>query len=134
MRLDVEVDADEMLDVGGDIICHAGSDGIVLCVVRELVVAGESGESRWSDDWSGRNVCGEPCCDVWIGCGTLCCESDLGGKYPCSRPCGTPEMCKGEGLPALSICDAGLCCVRDGSRPWSVCSDRCVERLLDRDR
>ena len=56
LRLDVEVDADEMLDVGGDIICHAGSPGCVLCVVRGLEVSGESGESRWSDDWSGPNA------------------------------------------------------------------------------
>lgn len=56
MRLDVEVEVDEMLDEGGDIICHAGSDGCVLCVVRELAVAGESGKSRWSDDWSGRKA------------------------------------------------------------------------------
>ena len=117
LRLDVEVEADEMLDVGGDIICHAGSDGCVLCVVRELAVSGESGESSWSDDWSGWNARCDRCCDVCIGCGTLARESDLGGKCPCSGPCGALEMCRGAGLAALSIREAGLCCVPEATRP-----------------
>lgn len=79
LRLEVEVDADEMLDEGGDIICHAGSEGLGRCVVRGAV--GSVGESRTSADWSWRKWC---CCCVWMGCGIRERESDLARDCPCS--------------------------------------------------
>ena len=76
MRLDVDVEADEMLDEGGDIICHAGSDGVGLWL--ELGAVASVGESRIRADWSCRNwCCACACCCIWSGGGIWERESDL---------------------------------------------------------
>lgn len=130
LRLEVEVEAEEMLDDGGDIICHVGSPGAVLCVMLDTVVS--VGESRTSADWSGRKWCCS-CwcrCEVWMGCGILERESDLERARGCCSRRGDLDMFSGAGFGTLSKFCRGC----DSSRPWSVCSERCVERLLDRDR